>query len=100
MILYNTTVKVDHDINDEFLQWIKEVHFTSVMKTGLVTDVCSFRLLGVDIEDGMTYSLQYKLPDIGTYDKFIIVIDSVFKKDLYDRYGMKQISFSSVLQML
>jgi hypothetical protein len=99
MILYNTTVKVDHDINDEFLQWVKK-HFAEAMATGLVTDVSTFRLLGVDIEDGMTYSLQYKLPDLGTYDKFIIVIDSVFKKDLHERYGMKQISFSSVLQML
>lgn len=98
LILYNTTIKVDHDINEDFLTWIQDEHFPEVLSSGMVTEVAKYCLLGVDSEDGMTYSLQYRLQDLGTYNEFIVVIDSKFKKALPERYGLKQVSFSSVLQ--
>jgi hypothetical protein len=100
MILYNTTIKVDHDIREDFLDWVLEVHFPEAMDSGLVREVARYHLLGVDAEDGNTYSLQYKLADLGTYHRFLVVIDSKFKKMLPERYGVKQVSFSSVLQMV
>lgn len=100
LILYNTTVKVDHDVNDDFLQWVQEEHFPAAMESGLVMEVSRYCLLGVDTEDGLTYSLQYRLKDMGTYNDFVVVVDSKFKQALPDRYGLKQVSFSSVLEMV
>jgi len=100
MILFNTTIKVDHDIQEEFLAWIKQEHFARCLAGGLVAEVNTFRLLGTDEEDGLTYSLQYHLPDKGTYENFMYVVDNNFKKELFDRFGTKQVSFSSVLQMV
>ena len=35
MILYNITVNIDHDINKEWLVWMKDIHIPDVLSTGL-----------------------------------------------------------------
>ena len=35
MILYNVTIKVDHDIHDEWMEWMKQTHIPQVLETGL-----------------------------------------------------------------
>ena len=35
MILYNITVNIDHDIHQEWLVWMKDIHIPDVLSTGL-----------------------------------------------------------------
>lgn len=35
MIVYNVTLAIEPNIEDEFMQWLKEVHIPEVMDTGL-----------------------------------------------------------------
>jgi len=59
MILYNVTVKIDKDVEAEWLQWMKEDHIPEVMDTGLFTENKLCRLLSIDDPDGTTYAIQF-----------------------------------------
>ena len=38
MIVYNVTVKIEKDIHDDWLAWMKETHIPEVLKTNLFED--------------------------------------------------------------
>ena len=33
MIIYNVTVKVDNDVHDEWMEWMRSIHIPEVMAT-------------------------------------------------------------------
>lgn len=58
MILYNVTVKIDRDVHDDWLSWMREVHIPDVLATGHFVSHRICRLLHEE-EDGVTYAIQY-----------------------------------------
>ena len=54
MILYNVTVKVDPEVEDEWVNWMKEVHIPDVLKSGLFE---RHHFLKFPDENGNTYSI-------------------------------------------
>jgi len=38
MFIYNVTIKVDHSIAIEWLEWLKSVHIPEVIATGCFTE--------------------------------------------------------------
>ena len=38
MILYNVTISIDTSVEEDWLQWMKEIHIPDVMNTGLFID--------------------------------------------------------------
>ena len=38
MIIYNVTVKIDHSVHQEWLDWMKNNHIQDVIKTGHFVD--------------------------------------------------------------
>ncbi len=59
MIIYNVTVKIDLDVHDLWLRWMKEEHMQRVMQTGCFTDTKIYRVLEENTTDGITYAIQY-----------------------------------------
>ena len=71
MIIYNITVKIDHDVHDEWLKWMKEVHIPEVMATKKFTANNMYRIL-FDVDGGVSYSIQYSCKDIETLQNYQI----------------------------
>lgn len=59
MILYNVTVKIDLDVHDDWLAWMRDKHIPDVMTTGHFVEYRMMRLLEQDETDGITYAIQY-----------------------------------------
>lgn len=59
MIIYNVTIKIENDVHDEWVKWMKTVHIPEVMETGFFLENRFAKIL-VDDEDGVNYSIQYK----------------------------------------
>ncbi len=96
MILFNITMKIDHDVHNDFLQWIRGEH-TGDRLEGTVMASRLYRLTGVDVRDGITYCLQHYFRDNEAYNQHVISGDLAFREDLSGRYGDKLVVFSSVL---
>lgn len=61
MILYNVTVSIDANIQDEWLGWMRSTHIPQVMETGCFLESRISRVNGEE-EGGVTYAITYLAP--------------------------------------
>lgn len=69
-VLYNVTVKISHEVHDEWLKWMLDVHIPEVMKLGKFHSYRLQRIIGDDTEDGQSYAIGYvagSMAEIHTY---------------------------------
>lgn len=99
MILYNVTVIIDEDIQDEWLQWMKEVHIPEVMETGMFIENKICRIHAHE-EGGKSYSIQYLAPDMETYDRYQQDFAPALQASHNDRYPGKFAAFRTVLEVI
>jgi len=100
MIIYNVTVKMDHAIHDDWLDWMRTTHIPDVMKTGQFQSHRLCKLLEQDESDGLTYAIQY----LATSMEHIFTYQSKFAKDLQkehaSRYSGKFVAFRTMLRIV
>jgi hypothetical protein len=70
MIIYNVTVKIEQDAQQEWLQWMKSVHIPNVLDTGIFTGHRFCKVLGDEDTHGVTYAIQYECPDLPSFQQY------------------------------
>ncbi len=100
MILYNVTVKVDHDIHDDWLKWMKAIHIPDIMDTGLFEEYKICKLLLTDDTDGVTYAIQYFCKDMATLEHYQQNFAPTLQKEHTDRYKNKFVAFRTLLKVV
>lgn len=100
MIIYNVTVKINLDVHDEWLQWMKTVHIPDVMKTGRFQSHQIAKVLGQDESDGITYAIQYICPDMQTLHQYTITEAPDLQKDHTERYQGKFVAYRTLLEIV
>lgn len=99
MIIYNVTLKVDIDIVDEWVKWMKEVHMPEVMATGLFVQNSLSRLLEQDGVEGITYVAQYYCNSIAEYNKYIADHSQLMRERGQKLFGGKFAAFRTVMEV-
>lgn len=100
MYLYNVTYKIDHAIEEDWMHWMRSTHIPRVVQVGnfLGHRVC--KLIGIEENDGVTYAIQYLVPDMPTFQTFQQE-HLGFMKTLHARqFGSQYIAFSTVLEII
>jgi len=100
MIVYNSTVKIDRQIEKEWIDWQKNVHIPEVMATGLFRDYKFFRLLEQDEVDGITYVTQYFSSSINHYRRYIDEFAGLLNEKALLKWSGQFISFHSVMEIV
>ena len=100
MFVYNITIKVNSEIEEEWIAWQKEEHIPEVMFTGLFTDHKFFRLLGQDETEGITYVVQYFTSSIENYNQYIETFATQFRKKASAKWGNRFIAFRSIMELV
>ena len=69
MIVYNDTVILDDTVEQEWMDWMKNVHIPRVMETGYFS---SYRLLTIvdSPNDGITYCVQFNADTIEQFQEY------------------------------
>jgi Domain of unknown function (DUF4286) len=98
MIIYNVTIKVDLDIHDDWLQWMREKHIPDVLATGFFADNKIMRLLEEDNSDGFTYAIQYRCDKISDYMRYKEEEAPRLQKEVADKYEGKFVAFRTLLK--
>jgi len=98
MILYNITFNIEHEVADQFKDYLNRYHFPVLENSPSVLEHKMFRLLNVDESEAITLTLQYFLQDMGTYNHHIAVIDVQLKRELFRLFGEKVLYFCSILE--
>jgi hypothetical protein len=100
MILYNTTVKINHDVHSEWVAWMKVVQLPAMMETGLILEYTISRLLGTDETDGFTYSIQYLMSGFSDYQVYQEKHAAEMQKRMHIKYEGKYVVFRTVMKVI
>src|SRR5215203_258980 len=98
MLLYNVTVGIDRDIEQEWLEWIREKHIPAVLKTGMFVSNKMYKVLH-DQEDGtISYSIQYFAKSIENINQYLEVFAPVLIEEHRRRFANKHVAFRTLLE--
>ena len=98
MFVYNTTVKVDNEIVQEWLQWQKEVHIPGIMATNLFSDNKILKLLEHDDSNSSTYILQYFTETKENYNRYINEYAPDFLGKTLEKWGNNFVDFRTLME--
>ncbi|MCB0703817.1 MAG: DUF4286 family protein [Saprospiraceae bacterium] len=100
MIIYNVTVKVEPEVQEDWLQWMKNIHIPDVMDTGYFLKYKLTRVISMDEADGVTYSIQYTCQDMATLHQYQINHSARLQAEHNARYLHKFVAFRTLLEVL
>ena len=98
MIIYNVTIKVDADVANDWLSWMKQEHIPDLMSTGLFTGHRLCRLLEQDETEGVTYIAQYFCEGMEQYNTYISRNAQEMREKGFARFGGKFAAFRTVME--
>lgn len=99
MILYNITVIMEEDIEQEWLLWMRDTHIPAVMDAG---KFASQRLLKVleSPNEGVTYCVQFVADSKQIYDEYRFTFEEQFLSTLQCQYVNKLVSFTTIMEFI
>lgn len=98
MILYNVTVNVDEDVEQQWLAYMKDIHIPDVMRTGMFISHKMFKLLQQEEMGGTTYSVQYFAEHLGYLETYLERYAPALREDVDIRFKNKYVAFRTVLE--
>jgi|SRR5579862_4003620 len=98
MIIYNVTIKIDLQVHDIFLRWLKEEHIPKVMQTGCFLEHKMYRILEENTTDGISYCIQYFTNEISTYFDYRTNFAPALQKETQDLFPGMFMAFRTVLK--
>ena len=98
MILYNTTFIVEHEVHDDWFEWLKAEHINDYLKSNCFIGARLGKITS-HVEPGATsYSLQLFVNDELTLDQFKNNFLPEIKQKSLQKYATKVLSFESEMQ--
>ena len=98
MLLYNVTVGIDKDSEDEWLQYMREKHIKDVLDTGLFVGYKLYRVLH-DQEDGtISYSVQYFAKTIEDVQQYLETFAPALIEEHRKKFHNRHVAFRTLLQ--
>ena len=100
MLLYNVTVKIDPQAEQEWLQWMREKHVPDVLNTGMFISAHICRLLDQPEEDHSTYVIQYSCESREKYDSYITRFAGALRDEFNTRYKDRFVAFRTLMEIV
>ena len=97
MIIYNVTVSIDADIEEQWVQWMKEVHIPDVIATGYFERARLCRVIG-GTENGVTYATQYECESVAKMQQYETKAAPALRAEHQKRYEGKVAAFRTLLE--
>ncbi|HMG14986.1 MAG TPA: DUF4286 family protein [Saprospiraceae bacterium] len=101
MLVYNISARVEDEVLEDWLYWMKNIHIPEVMETGLFLDYKLMILLNDPLGDeypGHTFIIQYFADTLDQYDQYQLNHAPALQQKFKDRYGDKVLTFRTLMQ--
>jgi hypothetical protein len=70
MFIYNVTTNIEVNVHDEWVEWMKNIHIPAMLQTGKFEGATMSRVDVVESMGGITYSVQYKIQNKATLERY------------------------------
>lgn len=98
MLLYNITVGIDKEIEEEWKVWIREVYLAAVMKTELFTEYKMYKVLTHDDESSASYSIQLFSSKIENVLLYLEKFAPLVVEEQRQRFPNRHVVFNTLLE--
>lgn len=98
MIVFNITIKVDHEIVDEWIRWQKGIHIPEIMATKAFAEYRFYKLLDHDDNEGKIFVTQFLANSRQEYDTYIKQFSPILRNKALEKWGYKAVTFQTLLQ--
>lgn len=100
MIIYNVTVKVEKEIAEAWLDWLRQEHIPDLLGTGCFYDAAVLQLLDLDDSEGPTYAVQYFANKREDVDRYLNEFSADMRAKGHERWGARFIAFRSLMKVI
>ena len=98
MLLYNVTIGIDPQAEQEWLAYMKEKHIPSVMETGMFVSSKMYRVLH-DSDDGtISYSIQYFAANLDNVQQYLEKFAPRLVEEHRQKFHNRHVAFRTLLQ--
>ena len=98
MILYNVTVNIERQVEEEWVLWMKTTHIPDVLATGMFSENRFYKILH-DSEDGsVNYSVQYFTDSMEKIMEYQNRYSQKLQDDVKERFHDKFVVFRTLLE--
>lgn len=99
MITYNVTIKLEKEIETQWVTWMREEHMPALFDTGCFHSYALHKLLQDDAtDDGVTYIAQYHCNDLNEYQTYIDKYASEMRNAAFEKFGNRFIAFRTLME--
>ena len=98
MYLYNITYLVSHDIEQDWMRWMKELHVPEMLSTELFTHYRIMRLIEVDQTEGITYAFFFFIEKSIDYKKYISDFAPALRQKATEKWGDQVVAFRTLME--
>lgn len=99
-MIYTQSIHVEHDIEKDWLQWMKEEALPEIAQTHRFSKIVFAKVSSHPDETGNTYSIQYYADDKNSSKDFYQNQLHSIAKSVLTRYGTKALIFPTELDVL
>ncbi|MCY7410661.1 MAG: DUF4286 family protein [Chitinophagales bacterium] len=100
MLLYNITVKIAGDVEEEWLMWMKEKHTPEVVNAGKFLESKISRLLNKPKGEESTYVIQYLCENLEQYNFYIENFAGALRDEHNAKYKNKFVAFRTLMEIV
>ena len=100
MILYNVTVGIDLDVEEEWLVWMMKSHIPEVMATNMFKDFEVYKIISEEKEGTSSYSIQYFAESMDEIQNYLTNFAPDLVKKHMEKFPNKHVAFRTLLQKI
>ena len=98
MLLYNVTVGIDKDSEEEWLQYMKGTHIQAVLNTGLFVSHKMYKVLHDQDDNTISYSIQYFANSIEEVQQYLEIFAPALIEEHRKRFHNRHVAFRTLLE--
>lgn len=100
MIIYNTTFSVPKDLQNEFLDFIRDEYIPQALKTNLLKEPRLARVFGRDEDNGLSYALEFKTDSVEDLERWNQAVGQKLYAQLTAKFKQNILGFATLLQLI
>lgn len=98
MFLYNVTIGIDTDIEQEWLAWMKSKHIPDVLNTGMFVDHKFYKVLHDNNDGTISYCVQYFATSLELVIQYLEVLGPAMVEEHRQKFIGKHVAFRTLLE--
>lgn len=99
MIVYNVTLAIEPAIEQDFIQWLKEIHLPEVLATGLFNSSELFKVFEGPNKAHGSYAVQYRLDNWEKFQEYQDQYASALQAKTREKFGDNVLAYRTFLEL-